>query len=86
MYKIYVGAESGSTYIVHTAVAIKLGSGGFRVASTGRNASSGANYGTITVTHSSSTSANGIEWTNNLGGDASVYATVQRIIESSDYP
>lgn len=86
MYKIYVGAESGSTYIVHTAVAIKLGSGNFRVASTGQNASSGTNYGTITVTHSSSTTANGIEWTNNLGGDALVYATVQRIIESTDYP
>jgi len=86
MYKIYVGASSGSLYVVHTAVAIKLGSGGFRVASTGQNASSGSNYGTITVTHSSSTTANGIEWTNNLGSVASVYATVQRIIESSDYP
>lgn len=86
MYKIYVGASSGSLYVVHTAVAIKLGSGGFRVASTGQNASSGSNYGTITVTHSASTTANGIEWTNNLGSVASVYATVQRIIESSDYP
>ena len=86
MYKIYVGAMTSGAYIVHTAVAIKLGTGGFRVASTGQNASSGTDYGTITVTHSSSTTANGIEWTNNLGGDASVYATVQRIIESSDYP
>jgi len=86
MYKIYVGAHSGSLYVTHTAFAVKLSGGGFRVSSTSQSASSGSNYGLITVTHGTTNNQDGIEWRNNLGSEAYVYGVVQRIIESSDYP
>ena len=86
MYKIYVGAHSGSLYVTHTAFAVKLSGGGFRVSSTSQSASSGSNYGLITVTHGTNNNQDGIEWRNNLGSEAYVYGVVQRIIESSDYP
>jgi hypothetical protein len=86
MYKIYVGAHSGSLYVTHTAFAVKLSSGNFIVSATSRSASSGSNYGLITVTHGTTDNQDGIEWRNNLGSECYVYGVVQRIIESSDYP
>ena len=83
-YRIIVGAYSGATELINSEYAIRLNSGTYHSATIARATdftSGGTFYGTIAVVTGA-----GITWNNNTGSTVHVYATIQRIAESSDYP
>ena len=80
-YRIIVGAYSGSTELINSEYAIRLNSGTYHSATIARATDFSTNYGVIAVVDGV-----GITWNNNTGSTVHVYATIQRIAESSDYP
>ena len=83
-YRIIVGAYNGATELINSEYAIRLNSGTYHSATIARATdftSGGTFYGTIAVV-----TGVGITWNNNTGSTVHVYATIQRIVESSDYP
>jgi len=80
-YKVIVGAYSGSSELINSCYAMRLNSGDYTLANLARTTDFSSNYGTIDVV-----TGVGITWNNNTGSTVHVYATIQRIVESSDYP
>tara|TARA_R110000782_G_scaffold59652_3_gene123671 strand:+ start:1203 stop:2627 length:1425 start_codon:yes stop_codon:yes gene_type:complete len=82
-YRVIVGAYTGSNELINSVYAIRLNSGTYHLADIAKatDFGSGSDFGTIAVV-----TGVGITWNNNTGSTVHVYATIQRIAESSDYP
>ena len=80
-YRIIVGAYADANELINSEYAIRLNSGTYHSATIARATDFSTNYGVIAVVDGV-----GITWNNNTGSTVHVYATIQRIAESSDYP
>ena len=80
-YRIIVGAYADANELINSEYAIRLNSGTYHLANIARATDFSTNYGVIAVVDGV-----GITWNNNTGSTVHVYATIQRIAESSDYP
>ena len=81
-YRVIVGAYTGGNELINSVYAIRLNSGTYKIADLAKitDFGSGSDFGTIAVV-----TGVGITWNNNTGSTVHVYATIQRIAESSDY-
>jgi len=80
-YRIIVGANADASKLINSVYAMRMYDGTFEIADLAKTTDFSSNYGTIVAA-----SGVGITWNNNTGSTVHVYATIQRIAESSDYP
>lgn len=87
-YRIIVGAHADANKLINSVYAMRMHTGTYKIADLAKTTDfdDGASppvdlFGTIAAV-----SGAGITWINNTGSTVHVYATIQRIAESSDYP